>query len=74
MNLAYEVVERDHTTSHVKLMPNHSSASRVKRAFCREGQYLDATGGSFRAFMEGKLDQFPGISPLVLFVAHSAAG
>ena len=27
---------------------------------CREGQYLDATGGSFRAFMEGKLNQFPG--------------
>ncbi|KAL3136333.1 Glutamate--cysteine ligase B, chloroplastic [Trebouxia sp. C0009 RCD-2024] len=29
----------------------------------REGQYLDATGGSFRAFMEGKLDQFPGEKP-----------
>lgn len=29
----------------------------------REGQYLDATGGSFRAFMDGKLDQFPGERP-----------
>ena len=27
---------------------------------CREGQYLDATGGSFRAFMEGNLESFPG--------------
>ena len=30
---------------------------------CREGKYLDATGASFRAFMEGKLDQFPGEKP-----------
>lgn len=29
----------------------------------REGKYLDATGGSFRAFMEGNLDQFPGEKP-----------
>lgn len=29
----------------------------------REGQYLDATGASFRAFMEGKLEQFPGEKP-----------
>ncbi|DBA66208.1 TPA: Glutamate--cysteine ligase B, chloroplastic [Trebouxia sp. C0005] len=29
----------------------------------REGQYLDATGGSFRAFMEGNLESFPGEKP-----------
>ena len=33
---------------------------------CREGQYLDATGGSFRAFMEGNLESFPGTKCLVL--------
>ena len=37
---------------------------------CREGQYMDATGGSFRAFMEGNLESFPGMRCLVscLFV------
>lgn len=29
----------------------------------REGQYLDATGGSFRAFMQGNLESFPGERP-----------
>lgn len=29
----------------------------------REGQYMDATGGSFRAFMEGNLESFPGEKP-----------
>lgn len=32
---------------------------------CREGQYLDATGGSFRAFMEGNLESFPGTKAAV---------
>ena len=34
----------------------------------REGQYLDATGGSFRAFMDGKLDQFPGVKFAVILM------
>lgn len=45
-------------------MIKRANAYVSRYVFCREGQYLDATGGSFRAFMEGKLDQFPGISPL----------
>lgn len=35
---------------------------------CREGQYLDATGGSFRAFMEGKLESFPGTQAMPLLL------
>ncbi len=29
----------------------------------REGKYVDVTGQSWRDFMEGKLPQFPGVTP-----------